>query len=98
MLRQLKNCAQTLIDGILRSSRQRPDMIREKTAIKGHELRHVYHRVARQTCLARSQQHVPRGIRKLQGIGNHRHDYRLDATAIEGISLDYKHRTPVAGL
>jgi hypothetical protein len=65
-------------DRIVQSSRQRPDQFSEKTAIERHELRHVDHRVTRQTCLARSLQNVTRGIGQLQ--------VAADTAAVEGIS------------
>jgi hypothetical protein len=72
---QLKDRTQAVIDGILQSSRKRSHGFSQDTGER--ELADLS---------GRSQQHVTRGIGKLQVAGDCCHDCRLDATAVEGIS------------
>jgi hypothetical protein len=98
VLRQLKNPAQTLIDGTLQAQRQLPDLLRQETTIEGQKLGNIDDRVAEQARQISPQQHIAWGVGKIRVAGDHRDYYGLNAAAIEGVCLNDKHRTPVTRL
>ena len=97
-LHQFQHHPQPFINSALQAWRQSPGLLGQETAIECHQLRHVDGRVARQAGHARTQQHVAWRISGVRIAGNHRHDDRLNAAAVERIGLDHKHPTPVTRL
>ena len=94
---QAKDESKTVLDVLEELASYAAGELHQKITVDGDDLRHIGHRVFRQACGFRREQHIARGINETSVSAQHDGNDRLHATPVEGIALHNQDGSVVSG-